>query len=1039
VEPDLLRRVEELYHRTLEQDESRRAEFLKQSCGGDEQLRKEVESLLAHEKEAENFIESPALQVASKLVARQIRPQEHGRDLTGSTMSHYHIIEKIGGGGMGVVYKAEDTRLHRFVALKFLPDNLARAPQWLSRFQREAQAASALNHPNICTIYDIGAHEGNAFIVMEFLQGENLKQIIARGPLATGQILNIGAQVADALEAAHQNGIIHRDVKPANIFVAEGGRAKLLDFGVAKMSRQFPAAGGEPTDSSPRQDLTETGVALGTVAYMSPEQVLGEELDSRTDIFSFGVVFYEMAAGAPPFKGNTSGAVSAAILHDCPPSLSHLNPNCSLGLARVVTRTLEKNRDFRYQRAADLAADLRRVERDFASGNASLKVLPALLGARRHVTRWARVASVIVLVVAAIVGGAALYRSHRARASLTERNSIVLGDFANSTGDPIFDDTLKAALNISLQQSPFLSIVSQDRLERALKQMAAPVSTRLTPEVSREVCQRLGSKAYVAGAVGLLGKDYLVALTAVGCRDGDPLAREEVRAASKQDVVNALGKAAAKLREKLGESLATVQRFDAPLLDATTGSLEALKQFSLARIAFSAKGPAAALPYDQRAIELDPNFATAYNAVSLDYNTLGEMARANEYLSKAFQLRAHASEREKLAIAGRYYAYFTGELDKAAQVLEQTVADFPREVGPYGSLSVVYAEQGRYDKAAEIIRRAIPMVPDGVGFYEDLANYNLALQHFDDVQQVIQQAQAQKLDDAVIHNALYAIGFLSADNDVMTKQQQWLEANPAFENWALSLASDTAAYTGHLANARELTHQAVDSAVKADSREGAAIFQAVSAQREAAFGNHAEARREAAEALRIEPASDGVESEAALAFAMAGDSERAETIAGDLAKRFPLNQQTQSIWLASIRFQSAVNKKNSPSVLNTAAPASTVELGQIGFVLNLSCLYPVYFRGEAYLAAGLGVAAAAEFRKILDHNGIVWNCWTGALAHLGVARANALQARTSRGADADAARVRALAAYKDFLTLWKGADPDIPIFKHAKTEYAKLQ
>jgi eukaryotic-like serine/threonine-protein kinase len=1037
VENERWHRIGEIVHQALEIEESQRVEFLERSCGNDPVLRREVESLLRYAKPAENFIESPAVEVMGKLIAHKAAIEA---DFSGVSVSHYRVMEKLGSGGMGIVYKAEDTRLHRFVALKFLPSTLAGDPQWLNRFRREAQAASALNHPNICTIYDIGEHEGNAFIAMEFLQGQILKQFVGKKPLAIGQILDIGADVADALDAAHRNGIVHRDVKPANIFICDSGHAKLLDFGVAKVTWEFTAAGGAAADSiALRQDLTETGVALGTAAYMSPEQVRGEELDGRTDVFSLGVVLYEMSTGTLPFQGGTSGAISAAILHDNPPSpLS--NPHFSPGLAQVIAKALEKNRDLRYQHAVDLGTDLKRLTRDMDSGRVPPSVFAVVhndraLWAFSKRLRWKIIIPALLLI--AIVVAGTYYRSHQPK-GLTEADTIVLGDFANSTGDAIFDDTLKTALDISLRQSPFLSVVPQAKVSTTLRQMAVPVSTRLTPEVAREVCQRLGSTAYVAGAIGLLGSDYVLALTAVGCRDGATLAREEVTSASKQDVVNALGKAASELREKLGESLGTVQRFDAPLADVTTASLEALQQFSLGGAIVGTKGVAAGLPYYQRAIEIDPNFAAAYNDVSAFYNRLGEMARANEYLSKAFQLRDHATEPEKLYIAGRYYSFYTGELDKAAQVFEQAVEDYPRNAGPYGTLSIVYDEQGQYEKAAEVIRRSLPLVPDVVGFYEDLVNDNLALQRFDEARQVVQQAQARKLDDVVIHNALYAVAFTSGDNDGMAKQQQWLETHPPFENWAFALASDTAAYGGHLADARKLTRQAVDSAVKADSKESAGVFQAISAQREAAVGNAAEARREAAEALRIDPSSDGVESETALAFAMAGDTDRAESMARDLATRFPLNQQMQSIWLTSIRFQSAVNRKNSVSALKTALPPSTFELGQIGFVLNLSCLYPIYFRGETYLAAGEGRAAAAEFQKILDHSGIVWNCWTGALAHLGVARANALQARTSQGADADAARVRALAAYKDFLTLWKDADRNLPVLKQAKADYARL-
>ena len=528
-------------------------------------------------------------------------------------------------------------------------------------------------------------------------------------------------------------------------------------------------------------------------------------------------------------------------------------------------------------------------------------------------------------------------------------------------------------------------------------------------------------------------------LKAVNCQSGDTLAQEQVTAASKEKVLDALGEAASKLRGELGESLATVQKFDVPLEQATTSSLEALKAYSLGRKALNEKGAAAALPYHQRAIELDPNFAMGYRAVGNDYTSLGELGRASEYFTKAFQLREHASEREKLAITADYYSNVTGELDKAAQTYQEEIESYPREAGAYGNLGIVFASQGQYEKAAEITRQAMRLAPDRVASYDNLANYALALQRFDEARQIIHEAQARKLDDFILHNALYALAFLGADSAAMAEQQQWFAGKPEYENFGLALASDTEAYGGHLGKARELTKRAVDSAIRADSKETGAIWQANAALQQAAYGNAAEARQSAAEALKLAPASQGVESEAALAFAMAGDTARAESLAQDLGKRFPLDTQMQSLWLPAIQAQLALDRKNPAAALNALQAASPIELGQIPFVANISCLYPVYVRGEAYLAAGQGSAAAAEFQKILDHSGIVWNCWTGALAHLGVARANALQSRTSQGADADAARVRALAAYKDFLTLWKDADPDIPILKEAKAEYAKLQ
>jgi tetratricopeptide (TPR) repeat protein len=655
---------------------------------------------------------------------------------------------------------------------------------------------------------------------------------------------------------------------------------------------------------------------------------------------------------------------------------------------------------------------------------------------------WKVLVPTAVVLVAAAIAGAFYFGSRQTTHRLTEKDTIVLADFANSTGDAIFDDTLKTALNISLRQSPFLNVLSENKVAATLKLMSRPANTKLAPEVARELCLRAGSKAYIAGSVGGLGSEYVLGLKAVNCQSGDTLAQEQVTAASKEKVLDTLGEAASKLRGELGESLATVQKFDVPLAEATTSSLEALKAYSLGQKAYKEKGFAAPLPYDQRAIELDPNFAMGYRAVGIDYFSLSEVGRASEYFTKAFQLREHVSEREKLVITANYYQNVTGELDKALQTYQEEIESYPREDVAYSQLGIVFARQGQHEKAAEITRQAVRLAPDDLARYANLANYSLSLQRFDEVREITREAQARTPDDFTLRNsgALDAVAFLGSDSAAMAEQQQWFGGKPAYENFGLALASDTEAYSGHLGKARELTKQAVDSAVRADSKESGAIFQANAALEQAAYGNATEARQSAAEALKLAPASQGVESEAALAIAMAGDTGRAESLTQDLGKRYPLDTQMQSLWLPAIQARLALDRKNPASALTVLqAVASPIELGQIGFVANISCLYPTYVRGEAYLAAGNGTAAAADFQKILDHSGIVWNCWTGALAHLGVARANALQARTSQGADADAARVRALAAYKDYLNLWKDADPDIPILKEAKAEYAKLQ
>jgi len=949
--------------------------------------------------------------------------------LIGRKVSHYRVLEVIGGGGMGMVYKAEDLKLGRRVALKFLPEELANDPVALQRFEREAQTASALNHPNICTIHEIAEYEGQPFIVMELLEGSTLLHHLSLSEskaMLLVPLLDIAIQICDGLQAAHDKGIIHRDIKPANIFLTKQGPVKILDFGLAKLASTEeveeigPTEGADITSADSMQPLREAGtetsrgvhtnpprtrIAIGTAGYMSPEQVRKEKLDARTDLFSFGLILYEMAAGRRAFTGETAEAVHDAILDQTPAAVHDVNPTVPRGLDSVIAKALEKHRSQRYQSAAEMHADLERVRREMHP-------------VRRRLRRWLASAALLLVVAA----GAWIFRNYHNSATLSVDDTIVVADVNNQTSDPVFDDALNTALRVGLEQTPYLNVLALDKVSGTLRLLKLPEDAKLTPEIARQVCQHTNSKMMITSSIADAGNRFRIELNAFACQSGNTIARVRENAGSRNEVVHLLGGAAAQLRGKLGEPATSVTKFNKPLEEATSPSLEALQLLTEGyRRHHATRDARVAFPYYRRATELDPDFALAYAALGDAHTDLNDgLAAAAE--KKAYELRTRMTEPTRFQAETGYYTLVTGEQEKAYPVLLQWVQTFPRDVMGRYNLARCLQLLGQPGPAADEAREAARLLPTALSYSRSMS-YSIVADRLEEAKATFDEAQARKLDSPFLREVRVLLAFLQKDEPAMQELWSWAAGKPIADSF-LSDRSRIEAYYGQFRGANRLTEQAIELDSKSDARTLAQRL-LVEALPEAEVGNSAQAQRAAAKALAIAP-DRNTQLVVALVFARAGDIEEARKLADAISWDAPLNTVVQNYCLPTIRAAMKLHEKDPAAAVEILRPTVKYDLA---YPASFNGLYPAYIRGLAYLQMDEGRLAAAEFQKLLDHPGTVGRDVTGALSHLQRARAQKMM-----GDQAAARR-----SYEDFLTLWKDADSDIPIYQQAKAEYAKLR